>query len=142
MKHKLTLIIAAIFFAVASFSFVALPTHAAPSSAQQSICGNENIPPEIRSSSGCDDEGGELPNVVINIVNIIITLISIIAVIAIIFGGVQYMTSAGDPGKLKKAKDIILYAVIGLAVCILAAIIVNFVIDIVVEKAVTATSTS
>ena len=38
------------------------------------------------------------------------------------------MTSAGDPGKTKKAKDTILYAVIGLIICVLAFAIVNFVI--------------
>ena len=38
------------------------------------------------------------------------------------------MTSAGDPGKVKKAKDTILYGVIGLVVCVLAFAIVNFVI--------------
>ena len=38
------------------------------------------------------------------------------------------MTSSGDAGKVKKAKDTILYGVIGLVVCVLAFAIVNFVI--------------
>lgn len=41
------------------------------------------------------------------------------------------MTSTGDAGKIKKAKDTILYAVIGLVVCALAFIIVNWAISIV-----------
>ena len=38
------------------------------------------------------------------------------------------MTSSGDPGKVKKAKDVILYGIIGLIVCALAFAIVNFVV--------------
>jgi len=38
------------------------------------------------------------------------------------------MTSAGDAGKVAKAKSTILYATIGLAVCVLAFAIVNWAI--------------
>ena len=38
------------------------------------------------------------------------------------------MTSAGDTGKIEKAKKTILYACIGLAVCALSFAIVNWVI--------------
>ena len=37
------------------------------------------------------------------------------------------MTSSGDAGKIKKARDTILYAVIGLIVVALAFALVNFV---------------
>ena len=62
------------------------------------------------------------------IINAVIGVLGIVAVIIIIIGGVSYMTSSGDAGKVKKAKDIILYGVIGLIVCALAFAIVNFVI--------------
>jgi len=52
----------------------------------------------------------------------------IIAVGVIIFGGVRYSISQGDPGKVKKAKDTIMYAVIGLVVTLLAFAIVAFVV--------------
>lgn len=63
-----------------------------------------------------------------NIINAIIAVLGIVAVIIIIIGGVSYMTSSGDAGKVKKAKDTILYGVIGLVICVLAFAIVNFVI--------------
>ena len=44
-------------------------------------------------------------------------------------GGVGYMTSSGDAGKVKKAKDTILYGVIGLVIVALSFAIVNFVIS-------------
>ena len=39
------------------------------------------------------------------------------------------MTSTGDPAKVKRAKDTILYACIGLIVCALAYAIVNWTIS-------------
>ena len=72
---------------------------------------------------------GDLPNTVIGILNGIIGVLAVICVIVIVMGGIQYMTSSGDTGKVKKAKDTILYALIGLVVCALAATIVNFVIS-------------
>ena len=62
------------------------------------------------------------------IINGVILVLGIVAVIVIVFGGIQYMTSTGDSAKVKKAKDTILYGVIGLIICVLAYAIVNFVI--------------
>ena len=72
--------------------------------------------------------GDDLKNSVVTIVNAVVGALAIVAVIVIIIGGVNYMTSAGDAGKVKKAKDTILYGVIGLVVCVLAFAIVNFVV--------------
>lgn len=63
----------------------------------------------------------------LGIVQMIIMLMGIVAVIAIILGGVNYIMSQGDPGKVKKAKDTILYSAIGLAVVVLAYAIVTFI---------------
>ena len=92
-------------------------------------CDDSNIPEAVKAASGCNGSGNELPNSIITIINSIIGVLSIVAVIFIIYGGVQYMTSAGDASKAKKAKDTILYACIGLIVCALAFAIVNFAIN-------------
>ncbi len=63
------------------------------------------------------------------ILNAIIGVLALVAVVVMIVGGVSYMTSSGDAGKVKKAKDTILYGLIGLVVCVLAFAIVNFVIS-------------
>ena len=98
------------------------------------IC-NTPVSDEIKAASGCDSSSSkDLPKVVQNILNVVISIASIIAVIFIIIGGVQYMGSSGDPGKIKKAKDTILYAVIGLVVCALAFVIVNFVINTILKQ--------
>ena len=71
---------------------------------------------------------------IIKIVNGILGVIGLVAVVMVILGGIQYMTSAGDPGKVKKGKDTILYGLIGLVIVGLAFAIVNFVIGNVINN--------
>jgi len=77
------------------------------------------------------DEGGApgLTTTVTNIINTVIFAVGIVAVIMVILGGIQYSTSQGAADKVKKAKDTIMYGIIGLVVAILAFVIVNFVLD-------------
>ena len=77
----------------------------------------------------------DLKGNVVNILNAIIGVLSFACVVVIIIGGVTYMTSSGDADKVKKAKDTILYGVIGLAVCVLAFAIVNFIISNILSAA-------
>ena len=58
----------------------------------------------------------------------IAAIVGILAVIGIIIGGVQYAISAGDAGKVKRAKNTIMYSLIGLIVALLSWAIVNFVL--------------
>ncbi|MBQ6320893.1 hypothetical protein IJI17_01555 [Candidatus Saccharibacteria bacterium] len=68
-------------------------------------------------------------SVVATVINTILYVVGILAVVMVIFGGVQYTTSAGDQAKVTKAKNTILYGLIGLVVAILAYAIVNFVVS-------------
>ncbi len=56
------------------------------------------------------------------------SLIGIIAVVFIIYSGIQYTTSSGDAGKIQKAKNTIVYSIIGLAIAILSFAIVTWVL--------------
>jgi len=78
--------------------------------------------------TGTEEAGNGLTDKIAGIVNAIIGVLGIVAVVVIILGGISYMTSNGDATKVKKAKDTILYGVIGLVIVILSAAIVNFVI--------------
>lgn len=80
------------------------------------------------SKLNANSNSNNLMATVNTIINVIIGVIGFVAVVVIILGGVQYTTSAGDPGKVKKAKDTILYGIIGLVVALLAYAIVNFVL--------------
>lgn len=72
--------------------------------------------------------GNDLNSTITLIINGIIFVIGIVAVVMIILGGITYATSQGDPGKVKKGKDTILYGIIGLVVALLAYAIVTFVL--------------
>ena len=79
---------------------------------------------------------------ILNIIQVTIGVLALVAVIVIIFAGVQYTTSAGDAGKVKKAKDSILYGIIGLVIAILAFAIVNFVLSSLTKKPTTGGSSN
>lgn len=75
---------------------------------------------------GCS--GGDLNTMIRTVINAIVFIVGMVAVVMIILGGVNYATSQGDAGKVKKGKDTILYGIIGLVISILAFAIVNFVL--------------
>lgn len=85
----------------------------------------------------CDDESkvckgtnkNSLFTLMGNVVDLLLIIIGIISVIMIIIGGIRYVTSAGDAGQTKQARDTVIYAVAGLVVAIMAFAIVNFVLS-------------
>lgn len=74
-------------------------------------------------------KGDDLVVTVRTVINAVIFVVGLIAVVMTILGGVNYATSMGDPSKVKKAKDTIMYGIIGLVIAILAFAIVNFVLS-------------
>ncbi len=60
--------------------------------------------------------------------NIIISVVSAIAIIMLIVGGIKYVVSGGDSKKVTDAKNTLLYAIIGLVVCIISFAIIQFVL--------------
>lgn len=71
--------------------------------------------------------GGHANQVVANGLNIAYFLAGTIAVIVIIIGGIMYATAAGNSANIIKARNLILYAVVGLVVVIIAFAITWFV---------------
>ena len=61
---------------------------------------------------------------------IILSFLSLLALILLIYAGFKYIWARGDDKETEKAKNIILYTIIGLIVIGLAGIIVNTVIRI------------
>jgi len=61
------------------------------------------------------------------ILNIAFGIAGALALLVIVVSGLRYVTSAGDPEKASKAKNGIVYALIGLLILISARAIVAFV---------------
>lgn len=63
------------------------------------------------------------------IIQVVLGLVGIIAAAILIWGGIMYITSAGDEQKAAHAKRIIIYAVVGLVFIGLSIVIVNLTIN-------------
>lgn len=73
-------------------------------------------------------QGGSLIGAITTIVNILLMVVAVIAAVMLVLGGVRYIISQGDEDQTEKAKNTILYALIGLIVIGLSAVVVNFVL--------------
>lgn len=127
MKSKLTKIIITI-IAIFSLSTIFIT----PTAFAYNICtDSKGVDPQVLAAAGCDGSVSTVDNVIVNVVKAIIGVLGVVALIFVLIGGINYMTAAGDSGKLKTAKSTILYALIGLAICALSFAIVNFATNII-----------
>ncbi len=90
-------------------------------------CTGQNLLPDLfsglRASGKCDVQFTGLNSIVVlltNIIQILLAVSGIIAVGMIIAGGIFYITSSGDPSRIKKAKDVLVNAIVGLMIVLLA----------------------
>jgi quinol-cytochrome oxidoreductase complex cytochrome b subunit len=67
-------------------------------------------------------------DIFINGLNLVYYVTGIVAVVVIIIAGIMYITSAGDQNSITRAKNMLLYAIVGLVVIVLAFTITQFVI--------------
>ncbi len=95
-----------------------------------SFCTGTDV--SIDNESGACEGNAEQKDNVNNAVklglNLFSAIVGIISVVMIIVGGIRYITSGGDSGKVTSAQNTVMYAVIGLVVVALAQIIVKFVL--------------
>lgn len=77
---------------------------------------------------GANEAEGGLMGIVKTVINVVIGIVGVVAVVMMIVGGISFITSQGDTNKVTKARNTILYGVVGLIVAMLAFAIVNFVL--------------
>lgn len=126
------------------FAAVMLLTVAQPALAQTNVAANTNSAcDKLRSqfqNYGGADIVGSLPSycnptsIYTKIINVAYVLIVIAAVLAIMYGGYLYMTARANAEQAKKARTILTWAIIGLAIALLATLIVNVVVRFIVEN--------
>ena len=102
-------------------------------SAQDFTTGSKQVDPCVLSpgSGVCHYKNtrSSSSTIIKNIVNILLYIVGASAVIMIIISGLKYITSAGNPSGVASAKSTLLYSVVGLAVAMVAYVIVNWVIS-------------
>ena len=67
---------------------------------------------------------------IVDVTNFILTFLASIAVLMIVISGIMYITSGGDSTRTETAKKMLTYSVAGLAVALLAYVIVRVVATI------------
>jgi len=66
---------------------------------------------------------------IIEFANVAIGVFSTVAILVIVVAGFRYIIAKGEPQAMAQAKNMIIYALVGLSVCVMAFSIVNFVIN-------------
>lgn len=146
MKHK-TLIAAALLSVVGLASILSTPPVSANSCGEGVVnCpygslhnkdGNTPCHSEFKAVAQCNlpanetaADGSEKDIIwyIGAVINAVLGLVGIVAVVVMIIGGISFIASQGDPGKVTKARNTILYGIIGIVVALLAFAIVNFVL--------------
>jgi len=94
------------------------------------ICDVLDSGSEAYITAGCDDPEDETVfSRIPGALSAVYGIAGVIAVVVIMIGGVRYVLSQGESDRLKQAKDMILYAVIGLVITLLAFAITVFVVE-------------
>jgi hypothetical protein len=99
------------------------------SSGTTSVCNEPGAP----TSAYCNETNNTTNNItgtggiILKAVNIISIIAGVAAVAVIIIGGLRYVLSGGDSNATKGAKDMIIFAIVGLVVIVAAQGIILFV---------------
>ncbi len=88
---------------------------------------------KLNAQDECVDSNGKSLNEVTytlrNVVNLLLYVAGIIAVVIIVIAGFRFVTSNGDAAQVSKAKNTIIYALVGLVVAVMSYAIVNFILE-------------
>lgn len=84
---------------------------------------------------GVGDPPGGIPNVelgqvVINVTNWVLGIVTLLAILSLIWGGIRYVTAAGDQSVTEEAKTIISHAIWGLVVAGVSYALVSAVVKV------------
>jgi amino acid transporter len=128
-KKNLILIILVFIFSVLAFSAVSIGSLNAQGLwelQEKSGMGTESksIGELFERNNGPTD----IRKTVANIIKVFLTLLGLFFTVLIIFGGFRWMNSRGNDDEVKKAKDQIKHAIIGMVIIIAAYAITEFVI--------------
>lgn len=95
-----------------------------PAFAQSGLIAPGDQPERLTGAVG---QGG-LRELILTFLNFFLGFLGLIAVIMVIYGGILYVTAAGEQEKVDKGKKIIMYAVIGIVIILLSWALVSTVL--------------
>ncbi|MCL4357629.1 pilin [Patescibacteria group bacterium] len=131
---KKLLLLALISIAILAFQLVRVPNIYASSTCSssqgfsQAECSACNGINELNQSQNCQSNGSTINNVIKTVVNVLSVLLGAVAVIMIIISGLRFATAGGNSNGISAAKSTLMWALVGLAIAVLAQVIVRWVI--------------
>lgn len=84
---------------------------------------------QVASDTGLKVTQTDVSIIIANTIKVVLLFLGIIAIIMIIIGGLMWMTSGGSEEKAKKARGILVNAIIGLFIVLVAYVITYWVIN-------------
>lgn len=79
--------------------------------------------------------GVSIPQLLGRVINVFLGISGSLALVVFVYGGFEWLTSAGNPEKIKKGKDAFVWATLGLMVVFGAYAIVNFILRAILSAA-------
>jgi hypothetical protein len=84
---------------------------------------------KINGGTGQND----LMTLIYGVINWAIGIAALLCVVILIVSGYKYITAAGDENKVESATKTLTFAIVGLVVCFIAVILVQFVIKNIIK---------
>jgi hypothetical protein len=79
-------------------------------------------------SNLCNLDGNQLGPIIGAVVTFLLIIVAIIALFFLIYGGLRWVTSGGDKGKVDEARKTVIAAIVGLVIAFLAFFILSVVL--------------
>ena len=112
-KYALFILVFAFAFSLASVAF-----------AQDAVPTSGILPPGFTLDDpgevGAIQDQGDLVDIIIRLIEWIAWIVGLLAVLMGLYAGILFITAGGDSGKVETARNILLYAIVGIVVAIIA----------------------
>ncbi len=118
---------------IAPFTFLAHASYAADLFGNNYVCNDPQA--KAKNPAACQDSAGNTnplygkDGIITKIINILTIIVGIAAIFTIIFAGLKFITSGSNPQEVSKAREMIIYAVIGVFIAAIAQAIVRLVLS-------------
>jgi len=73
-------------------------------------------------------QGENIPLLVGSIINYVLGILGVLALVMFIYGGLIWMTSGGAPDQIKKGRNTLVWAILGLALIFFSYALLNFIL--------------
>lgn len=126
---------------ICCFITMALPVHAAfPTLIPQACTGKAYVNKDAAVKDGCTDEAtcvcglNAIETMALNIAQIILGLAGSLSLLAFVVGGILFTASGGRQALITKGISVMKYALIGIAIILLAGVAVKLVLTTLMTK--------